>query len=131
MPPRVSIVTPSLFNTNQTYLRVAALRRLVDRTDTSDPVQVVRRITEQLPLVFEDKKVVMDGAELHARQISQPFYGLLTPLARCDTATTTRRLVPGSRSSYAPLKHPADVRFAQLVLNHLQNGGDDLTLAPY
>ena len=120
----------SLFNTNQVYLRLASLRRLADATGSTDPVEVMRRISATLPLSFEDRSVLLDGSNLAARQISQPLHGLLSRFSRCDVAETTRRVAGGIRSSYAPLKNRSDVFFAQQIVDALHRNGDDLRLAP-
>jgi hypothetical protein len=71
---------------------------------------------------------MIDGVERPARQLSQPLHGLFTLLDRCDVSIATRGPSPGARGGYAPLKHPSDARFAQLMLNMLRTGGDELDL---
>ncbi|SNT48301.1 hypothetical protein SAMN05421812_10783 [Asanoa hainanensis] len=116
----------SRYNTNQLYVRVSALRRLIDSTGTGDRVQAVRRLIAGLPARLEDKTVVVDGVPRQARQLSQPLHGLLTLMSRCAVVRSTR-IGPG-RGGYAPLKQPADVRFAQLELDRRQAEGDALSL---
>jgi UTP--glucose-1-phosphate uridylyltransferase len=117
----------ALFNTNQLYVRLTAIRRLIDGTGTGDRAEAVGRIIARLPASLEDKTVVIDGVERPARQLSQPLHGLLSLLGRCDVITAARGA--GVRGGYAPLKHPSDTRFAQLMLDARQAGGDELTLA--
>ncbi|GLH99812.1 hypothetical protein [Phytohabitans aurantiacus] len=118
----------ALFNTNQTYLRLSAIRRILNETDADHHVEAVRRLTDRQPLSLEDKVVMVDGVERHARQLSQPAHGILAALRRVDVVTLTRRIEPGIRGTYAALKNPADVRFGQLALDRMQEDDDDLLL---
>lgn len=121
----------ALFNTNQLYLRLSAIRRLLNGSDLAGSggrAEAVGRIISRLPATLEDKTVMIDGVERPARQLSQPLHGLFTLLDRCDVSIATRGPSPGARGGYAPLKHPSDARFAQLMLNMLRTGGDELDL---
>jgi hypothetical protein len=115
-----------LFNTGQVYLRVAALRRLLAGTGETSPLEALRRIAAAVPAPVEEKVV----AARRTRQIAQPFHALLGLLRRCDVLIGTRRLGPGVRGSYATLKRPEDVPFAQLVVDGLGRHHDELTVAP-
>jgi hypothetical protein len=116
----------ALFNTNQLYVRLSAIRRMLDETGVTDRAEAVSRIVSRLPASVEDKKIMIDGAEREARQLSQPLSGLVTLLNRCDVVTGSRRAVPGARGGYAALKQPSDARFAQLLLDSLQTHHDEL-----
>jgi hypothetical protein len=121
----------ALFNTNQLYLRLPAIRRLLDSSDLAGSggrVETVNRLISRLPATLEDKTVMIDGVERRARQLSQPLHGLLSLLDRCDVITATRVTGPDTRGGYAPLKYPSDARFAQLMLDALRTSGDELDL---
>jgi hypothetical protein len=120
----------ALFNTNQTYLRLSAVRSLIDETGAADAVEGVRRLTDRQMLVLEDKPVLVGGAARRTRQLSLPFHGVLGALRRVDVVVASREIGPGVRSSYSPLKHPTDVRFGQWILDRLQAGDDELALEP-
>ena len=131
---RLQVVTgtgpqDALFNTNQIYLRVSALERILDHTGATTRIEAVGRIMAQLPMMSEDKAVMVDGVQTPARQLGQPLHCLLALLDRCDIVPTTRVIRPGVRSSYAALKAPTDVAFAQMILDGLADNGDELTFA--
>lgn len=120
----------SLYNTNQIYLRLTAVRRLMMATGATNPAEAMRRIVADLPSTLDDRTVMIDGSRRYACQLNQPVHGLLLLLARCGLVTATRRIGPGVRGSYAKLKHPTDVRFAQSMLDALQaTEKDELVLA--
>jgi hypothetical protein len=123
--PRLSVVEtaqPSapLFNTNQFYLRVSALQRILRQAGADDLPAAVQRISSAVAISLEDKTVTLDDGVRHARQISQPFHGVLRWMNRCDVITTTRAIGPDTCSSYATLKRPSDIRFAQLIVDDLE-----------
>jgi UTP--glucose-1-phosphate uridylyltransferase len=132
--PTLSIVESDrpagdLFSTNQIYLRVAAVRRLLVRTEAPDPLEAVRRLTATAPAPVEEKTVPLDGATRRGRQIAQPFHAILRLLHRCDVLVGTRQVGPGVRGTHATLKRPEDVPFAQLVVDRLA-AHDELAVAP-
>jgi hypothetical protein len=116
----------ALFNTNQLYLRLSAIRRVLDDLGTADRLEAVRRIIAELPTSVEDKTVVVDGRPRAVRQLNQPLHGILRLMSRCDVRMGSRS-VAGIRGGYAPLKHASDLRFTQLELDRLHASGDELS----
>jgi hypothetical protein len=132
--PRLSIVesdqpTGDLFSTNQFYLRVTALRRILASTEAPDTVEAVRRLTAAAPSPVEEKMIPLDGAPRRGWQLAQPFHAILRHLTRCDVLLGTRQLGPEVRGTHATLKRPEDVPFAQLVVDRLADR-DELAVTP-
>ena len=112
---------PGLFNTNQFYLRLSAIRHVLERAaGGGDQLAAMHALCADAPIAIEDKTVLVDGVPRRARQLSQPFHSLLRWMRRCDVLSTSRQVGPGTRSSHATLKRPADAGFAQLVIDALQ-----------
>jgi hypothetical protein len=118
---------PALFNTTQIYVRMTALRRVIDGTGASDPVVAACRLTESQPLVTEEKPVTIDGGPARmARQLALPLHSILPLLGRCDVVATTRNADRKARSAYAPLKIAGDSAFSQLILDGIQTAHNEL-----
>jgi hypothetical protein len=99
----------ALFHTNQLYLRLSAIRRLLGGSPLASAgsrAEAVARLISRLPAALEDKTVLIDGVPRPARQLSQPLHGLLRLLDRCDVITASRGGGPGAHGGYGPLKHP-------------------------
>jgi hypothetical protein len=99
---------------------VSALQRILRQAGADDLPAAVQRISSAVAISLEDKTVTLDDGVRHARQISQPFHGVLRWMNRCDVITTTRAIGPDTCSSYATLKRPSDIRFAQLIVDDLE-----------
>jgi hypothetical protein len=121
---RLSIVETAraaggLFNTNQIYLRLSALERLLASAGTDDRVHAMQRTLAKLPAIIERKEVQLDDARVTALQMTQQLQAILSLLSRCDVFTATRNVHSGIRSSHATVKSPDDVPFAQLMVDAL------------
>lgn len=131
--PSLSIVesgqpVADLFNTNQFYLRVSAIQRLLQRTGAVGTPAAVRRIRDTAVIYLEDKAVTIDDRGRQARQIVQHFHAVLQWMTTCRVLTTTRRIGPDTRSSYATLKRRADIGFAQMIVDQLEQHRAELAL---
>jgi hypothetical protein len=122
--PPDSFTPPPLFNTNQFYVRVSAIQRVMGLSD-DDIVGTVRQFADRQPFYAERKRVTTDVGVAEALQLSQGVNDVfrhmrMTPvqLSRCGTQ--------GARGSYAALKCAEDVRFGQWLLDELAKNGDDL-----
>jgi hypothetical protein len=115
-----------LFNTNQMYLRISALDELLDFDRHSSVVNAVREFTSSQPFHVEHKRVALGRRQLNALQLSQTIGDILVGL-RTHPALLTRYAPSGELGRYAPIKRPADVQFAQIVLDRLAETGDALS----
>ncbi|MET0418277.1 MAG: hypothetical protein ABW022_19870 [Actinoplanes sp.] len=112
---------PELFSTNQFYLRLSSIRRVLEHAaGSTDRLAAMQAISNETAASIEAKSVLIDGVSRQARQISQPFHGLLRWMRRFDVHSTSRHAGPDTRSSYATLKQPEDIGFAQLIVDALQ-----------
>jgi hypothetical protein len=114
------------FNTNQMYLRIAALRRLVEGTGASEGIEAIQILTERWQPALVEKSVSLQGVTCKALQFDQHLHVLTSALDRCNVVRATRAPGMAIRGTYAPLKRPSDKLFAQLALDAMAAVGDEL-----
>lgn len=118
-----------LFSTNQIYLRISALQRVVGLSAGTDPVAAVRRFAESQPFYAERKIVRHGDVQEDAVQLSQGASDVLRHMSVVPMLISRRAAGAdgsGGRGRHAVLKRPEDIAFAQLILDELAGQGDDL-----
>ena len=117
-----------LFSTNQIYLRVSALRRVMGLNDDYDVPSAVAGFVDRQPFQVERKVVTTNDTEVEALQLSQAISGMLQELSLVPVQVS-RTASAGQYGGHSTMKTSADVGFAQLLLDDLASKGDQLALA--
>ncbi len=115
-----------LFNTNQMYLRMSALDKLLNLHAHRSVVNAVREFTSSQPFHAERKVVTLGRRQVDALQLNQTIGDILVRLFT-RPALLTRYTATWELGRYAPIKRPADVPFAQILLDRLAAHGDALS----
>jgi hypothetical protein len=106
----------TLLSTNQIYLRVSALRDLMDLDGVNDVPAAVASFVARQPARIERKTVTTDSAKIEAVQVSQAMSGIFQSLSTVPMLIN-RSASAGQYGGHAPLKTEADVPFGQHLLD--------------